>query len=112
MTQSLRKQWHYNEALLPSVLPDSFAIAESSGVDPVYMNTLNIAGDEMMGSVEIPKINIKLPIYHTTEEEVLKQGRRSSGRKFSSGWWSKAHMLLFLHTVDFRVLHFLQIWIS
>ena len=64
----------YNEALLPCVLPDSFALAESSGVDPVYMNTLNIAGDEMMGSVEIPKINIKIPIYHTTEEDVLNKG--------------------------------------
>lgn len=69
-----KKAEEYNEALLPCVLPDSFALAESSGVDPVYMNTLNIAGDEMMGSVEIPKINIKIPIYHTTEEEVLNKG--------------------------------------
>ena len=69
-----KKAEEYNEALLPCVLPDSFAFAESSGVDPVYMNTLNIAGDEMMGSVEIPKINIKIPIYHTTEEEVLNKG--------------------------------------
>ena len=69
-----KKAEDYNEALLPCVLPDSFAFAESSGVDPVYMNTLNIAGDEMMGSVEIPKINIKIPIYHTTEEEVLNKG--------------------------------------
>ena len=70
----LKKAEAYNEALLPCVLPDSFALAESSGVDPVYMNTLNIAGDEMMGSVEIPKINIKIPIYHTTEEDVLNKG--------------------------------------
>ena len=69
-----KKAEDYNEALLPCVLPDSFALAESSGVDPVYMNTLNIAGDEMMGSVEIPKINIKFPIYHTTEEDVLNKG--------------------------------------
>lgn len=69
-----KKTEDYNEALLPCVLPDSFALAESSGVDPVYMNTLNIAGDEMMGSVEIPKINIKIPIYHTTEEDVLNKG--------------------------------------
>ena len=69
-----KKAEDYNEALLPCVLPDSFALAESSGVDPVYMNTLNIAGDEMMGSVEIPKIDIKIPIYHTTEEEVLNKG--------------------------------------
>lgn len=69
-----KKAEDYNEALLPCVLPDSFALAELSGVDPVYMNTLNIAGDEMMGSVEIPKINIKIPIYHTTEEDVLNKG--------------------------------------
>lgn len=69
-----KKAEDYNEALLPCVLPDSFALAESSGVDPVYMNTLNIAGDEIMGSVEIPKINIKIPIYHTTEEDVLNKG--------------------------------------
>jgi sortase A len=69
-----KKAEDYNKALLPCVLPDSFALAESSGVDPVYMNTLNIAGDEMMGSVEIPKINIKIPIYHTTEEDVLNKG--------------------------------------
>lgn len=69
-----KKAEDYNEALLPCVIPDSFALAESSGVDPVYMNTLNIAGDEMMGSVEIPKINIKIPIYHTTEEDVLNKG--------------------------------------
>lgn len=69
----LKKAEAYNEALLPSILPDSFAIADASEEDQIYMNTLNIAGDEMMGIVEIPKIDIKLPIYHTTEEDVLKQ---------------------------------------
>lgn len=69
----LQKAKAYNEALLPSILPDSFAIAEASEEDKTYMDALNIAGDEVMGIVEIPKINIKLPIYHTTDEEVLKQ---------------------------------------
>lgn len=69
----LKKAEAYNEALLPSILPDSFAIADASEEDQTYMNTLNIAGDEMMGIVEIPKIDIKLPIYHTTEEDVLNQ---------------------------------------
>ena len=69
----LKKAEAYNEALLPSILPDSFAIADDSEEDQTYMNTLNIAGDEMMGIVEIPKIDIKLPIYHTTKEDVLKQ---------------------------------------
>ena len=69
----LQKAKAYNEALLPSLLPDSFAVAEASEEDKTYMDALNIAGDEVMGIVEIPKINIKLPIYHTTDEEVLKQ---------------------------------------
>ncbi len=61
----------YNEALLPSILPDSFAIAAEAGEDEEYMSCLNIAGNGMMGTVEIPKINITLPIFHTTANEVL-----------------------------------------
>ena len=64
----------YNEALLPSILPDSFAIAEAfEEPDEEYMSCLNLTGDGMMGTVEIPKINITLPIYHTTSEEVLEK---------------------------------------
>ncbi len=61
----------YNAALLPSILPDSFAVAEASDEDEAYMSCLNIAGNGVMGAVEIPKINISLPIFHTTSEEVL-----------------------------------------
>lgn len=61
----------YNEALLPSILPDSFAVAAASQEDQSYMSCLNITGNGMMGKVEIPKINIELPIFHTTEEDVL-----------------------------------------
>ena len=68
----LEKARAYNEALLPSILPDSFAIAEATeGEDKAYMDCLNIAGDGILGIVEIPKIDIKLPIYHTTGEDVL-----------------------------------------
>lgn len=61
----------YNEALLPSILPDSFAIAEASEEDEAYMSCLNIAGNGVMGTVEIPKIQITLPIFHTTSDAVL-----------------------------------------
>lgn len=62
----------YNEALKPYILPDSFAKAEhSEEADEVYMSCLNLTGDGMMGYVEVPKIHIKLPIFHTTDEEVL-----------------------------------------
>ena len=62
----------FNQALLPSILPDSFAIAAASDEpDEEYMACLNLAGDGTMGYVEIPKIDIKIPIYHTVSEEVL-----------------------------------------
>lgn len=64
----------YNLALLPSILPDSFAIADAADEpDREYMDCLNIAGDGMMGIIEIPKIDIRIPIYHTTEDEVLQK---------------------------------------
>lgn len=70
----MAKAKSYNDALLPSILPDSFAVAEArKDDDESYLSTLNIAGDGMMGMVEIPKIAIKLPIYHTTEKEVLEK---------------------------------------
>lgn len=64
----------YNKSLLPSILPDSFAIAAASDEpDEEYMACLNVVGDGMMGMIEIPKINVKIPIYHTTSEEVLQK---------------------------------------
>ena len=64
----------YNDYLQPSVLPDSFAVAEASdGENSNYFSCLNLGGDGMMGYIEVPKINIKIPIYHTTEDEVLQK---------------------------------------
>ena len=58
----MKKAEAYNDALLPSILPDSFAVADAS-----------TETDSMMGIVEIPKIAIKLPIYHGTGDEVLQK---------------------------------------
>lgn len=64
----------YNDALVPYILPDSFAAAEvPEDGNEKYLACLNLAGDGMMGYVQIPKINVKLPIYHTTSEEVLQK---------------------------------------
>ena len=65
---------NYNVALMDKKLPDF--IAESSDnetPDPEYMACLNLYGDGMMGYVEIPKIDTKLPVYHTTDDEVLQK---------------------------------------
>ena len=39
-----------------------------------YDEELNVFQNGMMGSLEIPKISLKLPIYHGTQEEVLACG--------------------------------------
>lgn len=39
-----------------------------------YGKLLNPTGTGIMGSLDIPKIGIELPIYHGTEEEVLSKG--------------------------------------
>lgn len=36
-----------------------------------YDSLLNIAGNEVMGYVEIPKIHVSLPVYHSIDEAVL-----------------------------------------
>lgn len=65
----------YNINLLPCILPDSFATAEAAEEeDEEYMSCLNLNGDGIMGYVQIPKIGIKLPIFHGTSDEVLQIG--------------------------------------
>lgn len=69
--EELERAYAYNEALLPMVLPDSFAIADNSNPDEEYMSCLNLTGDGVMGYISIPKIDQEIPICHTTEEDVL-----------------------------------------
>lgn len=37
----------------------------------LYNSLLDVSGSGIMGSIEIPAINVSLPIYHTTEDVVL-----------------------------------------
>ena len=39
-----------------------------------YMQELDIDGTGIMGYIQIPKIDVKIPLYHTTEERVLQKG--------------------------------------
>ena len=74
VSSELDRAYEYNEELLPSILPDSFAEAEANGTDENYMSILNANGDGIMGYIQIPSINVKLPIFHTTNDEVLQIG--------------------------------------
>ena len=53
---------------------DVFGAEDTDLEDTEYWKVLNIAGDGVMGYLSIPKINIKLAIYHGTGEDVLQTG--------------------------------------
>lgn len=76
--ESLSDEWEkayaYNEELSPIIIPDSFIQAEAEKEDTAYMSCLNLKGDGVMGYISIPKIEQKIPIYHTSSEETLQKG--------------------------------------
>lgn len=53
---------------------DAFGTSDGDLTDTEYWKVLNTAGDGIMGFLSIPKINIRLGIYHGTSEEVLQTG--------------------------------------
>ncbi|MCL2461948.1 MAG: class C sortase [Defluviitaleaceae bacterium] len=60
----------YNQQLLTNT--DRFDPTDSDLAE--YDSILNIGGDQVMGVLEIPKIGVKLPIYHGTSAAVLQVG--------------------------------------
>jgi sortase A len=63
----------YNKTLILDSVPAAFA--KRSGVrDPAYEKLLNLNKDGIMGEIDIPSIDVELPIYHYTSENVLKKG--------------------------------------
>ncbi len=60
----------YNEEL--SKKPLSLYLTDEER--QVYENLLDITGTGMMGYIEIPSVNISLPIYHGSSEAVLQSG--------------------------------------
>lgn len=69
----LERAAEYNKVLVGQTVPDVFAIREGT-TDPEYESFLNVRGDQVMGSVEIPVIAVRLPIYHYSTEESLAKG--------------------------------------
>lgn len=58
-----------------SILADVFGINGEGDIRSTeYWKVLNVRGDGIMGYLTIPKINIKLSIYHGTSEDVLDTG--------------------------------------
>ena len=57
-----------------NIYGDVFGSDDVDMKDTDYWKVLNAAGDGVMGYLSIPKINIKLAIYHGTAEDVLQTG--------------------------------------
>ena len=64
----------YNENLAGDPVHDPFVMGSGYVLPDNYEDVLNIEGDGVMGEIEIPKIDVDLPISHGSSEEVLEKG--------------------------------------
>lgn len=63
----------YNDTLREVEIHDVFTEAAQRS-SPKYRGLLNPNGDGIMGVIEIPKIGVRLPIYHSTDDYGLERG--------------------------------------
>lgn len=65
----------YNEAITPGAT-DTEAYSQEAllAASQDYESLLNIAGDGIIGYVQIPKISVQLPVYHGTNNDSLDRG--------------------------------------
>lgn len=76
---------------------DAFGTSDQDLADTEYWKILNAAGDGVMGYLSIPKINIRLAIYHGTDETILQTGvGHLDGTKLPMGGES-THSVLAAH---------------
>lgn len=65
----------YNEALVPGTSSESAYTQEAlQAASADYENLLNVTEDGIMGYIEIPEINVLLPVFHGTQTETLERG--------------------------------------
>ena len=69
-----QKAIEYNESLTGDPVRDPFVPGTGYALPANYLECLNFNGDGVMGYIEIPKIGVRLPIYHGTSEDVLQDG--------------------------------------
>lgn len=95
-------QWElakaFNEKIeYNAVYADAFGMAHQELEDTEYWKVLNVAQDGVMGYLSIPKINVKLAVYHGCEEDVLQTGvGHVNGTKLPIGGES-THCVLAAH---------------
>lgn len=64
----------YNDQHKTNTIVDAFGQEEDYVLTHPYDQLLNPSGDEVMGSIEIPKIGVNLAIYHGIGKEALQNG--------------------------------------
>lgn len=65
----------YNKSLTNNiVLTDPFDVKAYESIGASYEQSFDVDGKGLIGYIDIPKINVYLPIYHGTSEEVLSKG--------------------------------------
>ena len=65
----------YNKSLLNTViLTDPFDEEAYEAIGAHYEETFNAGANGLIGFIDIPKINVYLPIYHGVSKEVLERG--------------------------------------
>lgn len=75
LTDEVEKVKQYDDNLVGQPLHDPFA--QGAGYvtqSKEYQGVLNISGDGVMGSLEIPSIQLELPIYHGVDNESISKG--------------------------------------
>lgn len=76
---------------------DAFGENDGALADTEYWKVLNISGDGVMGYLSIPKLGLKLSLYHGTGEDVLQTGAgHLNGTKLPIGGES-THSVLAAH---------------
>ncbi len=74
----LKEMWKNAEQYNEMLYQTEGAVVDHSDMtmlsDKSYQSQLNLSQTGIMGSLDIPKINVELPIYHGTEDEVLSDG--------------------------------------
>ena len=73
-TEQNRIMWHNAENFNAGVVSRDNQFRMSDEELARYETLLNIDGNGIMGYVEIPSINCRLPVYHGTEEKTLQVG--------------------------------------
>lgn len=73
LQEAMQRAIAYNLAITPGTA-DAYSEEALVTAAEDYGNQLDIAGNGIMGYVEIPKIQVNLPIYHGTDAEVLNRG--------------------------------------